>query len=213
MQVSGIILAGGLSSRLGRDKTLLSFNNETLIERTIRVLRDVVDEIIIASNHTSKYNLPGMVEVPDTFPGMGPLGGMHAGLMTAKHEHAFVISSDMPFFSGELVRFLLERRGGYDVVVPEIKKRWEPLCAVYSKSCVGHIEKCLYSNVKQVYQFYQHVNVLKVGEGELAQVGRLEEMFYNLNTPEDYGIVMQRTGAETDPARYEASANEGVRLR
>lgn len=96
MKVSGIVLAGGRSSRMGQDKTLMSINAETLIERTVRELGNVVDEIIIASNQESKYNIPGTVEIPDVFPGMGPLGGIHAGLIAAKYQFSFVVAADMP---------------------------------------------------------------------------------------------------------------------
>lgn len=185
MAVSGIILAGGRSSRMGRDKTLLLYDNETLIERTVRKLRNFVDEIIVASNNTAKYNLPGIVEVPDSYPGMGPLGGMHAGLMAAQHRHSFLVSCDMPFFTEELARYLLERREGYDVVVPEIRNQLEPLCAVYSRNCINPIERCLQANVSQVYRFYSDVRVRKIVESDLCLVGDLEKMFCNLNTPED----------------------------
>jgi len=185
MAVSGIILAGGRSSRMGRDKTLLLFKNETLIERTVRKLQNFVDEIIIASNHTAKYNLPGIVEVPDSYPGMGPLGGMHAGLMAAQHQHSFIVSADMPFFTEELARYLLERRAGCDVVVPEIGNRLEPLCAVYSRNCIEPIEKCLQAGVSQVFRFYPDVRVCKIVESDLRQVGDIKEIFCNLNTPED----------------------------
>jgi molybdopterin-guanine dinucleotide biosynthesis protein A len=185
MAVSGIILAGGRSSRMGRDKTLLSFNNETLIERTLKKLAGVVDEIIIASNHTAKYNFSGVKEVPDHYPGLGPLAGLHAGLLAAQYQYAFVISCDMPLFTGELARYLLGRRSGYDVIAPEIRQRWEPLCAVYSRSCIGPIEQCLQAGVSQVYQFYPEVRVLKIAERELQSVGNLEELFCNLNTPGD----------------------------
>ncbi|HEY3425694.1 MAG TPA: molybdenum cofactor guanylyltransferase [Negativicutes bacterium] len=190
MGVSGIILAGGRSLRMGQDKTLLLFNNETLIERTIKELQNVVDEIIIASNHTAKYNIPSLVEVPDTYPGMGPLGGLHAGLIASKYQHAFVISGDMPLFTGALATYLLERRAGYDVIVPEIRSRWEPLCAVYSRSCIKPIENCLQADVRKVYRFYPQVRVLKISEPELKLVGDVEELFYNLNTPEDFNSLV-----------------------
>jgi molybdopterin-guanine dinucleotide biosynthesis protein A len=190
MEVSGIILAGGRSLRMGQDKTLLLFNNETLIERTIKELQNVVDEIIIASNHTAKYNMPGLVEVPDTYPGMGPLGGLHAGLMASKYQHSFVISGDMPLFTGELATYLLERREGYDVIVPEIRSRWEPLCAVYSRNCIEPIGNCLQADVRKVYRFYPQVRVLKISEAELKLVGDVEELFYNLNTPEDFNSLV-----------------------
>ena len=185
MGVSGIILAGGRSLRMGRDKTLLLFNNETLIERTIKKMQNIVDEIIIASNHTGKYNFADIVEVCDTYPGVGPLGGLHAGLMRAKHQHSFVISGDMPLFTEELATYLLEHKEGYDVVVPKIRNHWEPLCAVYSKNCTHPIEICLQANMKKAYSFYPLVKVLKIFENQLQSIGDIEELFCNLNTPED----------------------------
>jgi molybdopterin-guanine dinucleotide biosynthesis protein A len=185
MAVSGIILAGGRSSRMGRDKTLIHFNNETLIERTIEKISGIADEIIIASNNTAKYNLAGCVEVPDIYPGLGPLAGMHAGLKAAKYQHSFIVSSDMPFFTAELVKYLLKHREGYDAVVPNARGHWEPLCAVYSRSCITPIERCLQAGVRQVFQLYSQVKVLKIEESELKLAGDLDELFYNLNTPED----------------------------
>ncbi|WP_148132808.1 molybdenum cofactor guanylyltransferase [Candidatus Formimonas warabiya] len=192
MGISGIILAGGKSLRMGQDKTFMSFNNETLIEHTVKELQSVTDEIIIASNDLSKYNISGLVEVRDIFPDMGPLGGMHAGLTAAKNDYAFVVSSDLPMFHARLASYLLERRKGYDVVVPEIHGYWEPLCAVYARDCLAAIEKCLRADIRQVSQFYQDVKVLKIKEAELRIFGKTEELFYNLNTPEDYQALVRR---------------------
>lgn len=190
MGISGIILAGGQSVRMGQDKTLMTYNNETLVEHTIKEMQKVADEIIIASNDRNKYNLPGLIEVPDIFPAMGPLGGMHAGLTAAKNNYAFVVSCDMPLFSSKLASFLLERRQEYDVVVPELRDYLEPLCAVYSRNCLGAIEKCLRADIKQVFQFYPDVKVLKVSGQELSNLGKAEELFFNLNTPEDYQVLL-----------------------
>ena len=143
MGVSGMILAGGRSSRMGRDKSLLLFQNQTLVEWTVNKLRLFADDIVIAGNDTAKFNLPGTVEVADVYSGKGPLGGMHAGLMTAKNQYSFTVSCDMPFFNIELPQFLLERSWGFDVVVPQIGKYLEPRCAVYSKNCIKPIEECL----------------------------------------------------------------------
>ena len=192
MAISGIILAGGRSSRMGLDKTLLQYNNETLIERTVRNLRHCADEIIIASNSTAKYNLPGIVEVPDIYPDMGPLGGMHAALLAARHQHSFVVSCDMPFFSTEFVKYMVERKAGYDVVVAEIQKRWEPLCAVYSRNCIEPIERLLQAGVSKVYLFYTDVRVLTISESQLRLVGDIEEIFCNLNTPADLALLKNK---------------------
>jgi len=192
MKASGIILAGGSSSRMGRDKSLMVYNQQTLIERTVNELRKVVDEIVIASNNTSKYGIPGVIEVPDLYPGMGPLAGIHAGLKQIKHQYAFVISCDMPLFRAELAKYLLELSPGYDVVVPQINEYHEPLCAVYSKNCIEPMENCLKAGVKKIYLFYPQVRILMVGREEIEKIGVPEELFYNLNTPEDYRLLLMR---------------------
>lgn len=136
MEASGIILAGGLSSRMGQDKTMMAYNKETLIGHMVKEMRKVAKQIIISSNHTAKYKIPDTLEVPDIYPGMGPMAGMHAGLQAARNTHAFIVAADMPLFKAELAQYLLERSVGYDIVVPIIKGRWEPLCAVYSRNCI-----------------------------------------------------------------------------
>ncbi len=191
MKASGIILAGGRSSRMGCDKTLLSVHSETMIERTVRELRKSVDEIIIASNDQSKYNIPGTLEVRDIYPGMGPLAGIHAGLLAASHPYAFVVAGDMPFFSAELVSRFIELCQGYDAAAPFINGQWEPLCAVYSRECIKPIEQALINNRRNVYQVLPEVNVLKVSEKELNLIGARQEVFCNMNTPDDYARILQ----------------------
>jgi len=191
MEASGIILAGGLSSRMGADKNLMAYSNETLIEHMVKEMRQVVDEIIIASNHTAKYGIPGTTEVQDIYPGMGPLGGIHAGLLATKKPWAFVVATDMPLFRAELANFILERCAEYDVVVPYINGRWEPLCAAYSRECIKPIGECLKADIRQIHRFYSQVKVLKVGEKELRAVGKIDELFYNMNTPEDYRYLCE----------------------
>ncbi len=192
MKVSGIVLAGGRSSRMGQDKTLLSVNAESLIERTVKEMRKAVDEIIIASNQKCKYNIPGTVEIPDVFSGRGPLGGIHAGLLAASYPLAFVVAGDMPFFTADLATYLLSKSAGYDVVAPEIDGYWEPLCAVYSKDCLKPIEQYLVADIRKVYAFYPSVRVLKVKEKELIKMGKIENIFCNLNTPEDYQDLLMK---------------------
>lgn len=185
MAVSGVVLAGGFSSRMGRDKMLLTIENEPLLMRTVKELRSVADEIIVASNHTSRYNLDGVREVADIFPEVGPMGGLHAGLLASKYDAAFVTAGDMPYFTGRLAEYLVSRQAGHDVVVPRIGGQWEPLCAVYSRACIGPIEYCLRAGIRKVFRFYPLVRVLAVDENELAAVGLPADIFFNLNTPAD----------------------------
>lgn len=189
MGVSGIILAGGRSSRMGQDKMLLVFQNETLLARMVNRLRSVVDDIIIASNDTAKYGIEGVREVRDIFPGMGPMGGLHAGLIAAKYDNAFVIAGDMPYFSENVAEYLLSRKAGYDAVVPRLNGYWEPLCAVYSRSCIAPIEYCLLAGIRKVFRFYPAVKVLAVDEDKLNTAGLPANIFYNLNAPEDLAFL------------------------
>lgn len=192
MKFSGIVMAGGHSSRMGQDKTLMSVNKETLIEKTVKELCKVVDEIIIASNQRDKYKIPGTVEILDSFPGMGPLGGIHAGLRAASYQYSFVVASDMPFFTANLAHYLLSRCDGYDVVAPKIEGSWEPLCAVYSKSCLKPIEQYILTDIRSVYGFYPGVRVLNVSKEELLSLGYSGEIFLNLNTPDEYKDLINR---------------------
>ncbi|MBU2702361.1 molybdopterin-guanine dinucleotide biosynthesis protein A [Sporomusaceae bacterium BoRhaA] len=191
MKASGIILAGGHSSRMGRDKTLLKANRETLIERTVRVLGEVSDDLVIASNNTNKYDLPGVTEVVDIYPEMGPLGGIHAGLLMAKYENSLVVSGDMPFLTADLLCYLLQSKQNYDVVVPEFDGKLEPLCAVYSKRCIEPIEACLRSDMRKVQYLYERVRVYKVHGEKLVKFGDLNKLFFNLNTPADLALAKE----------------------
>lgn len=198
MEASGIILAGGLSSRMGQDKTMMTYNKETLIGHVVKEMRKVAKQIIISSNNTAKYKIPDTLEVPDIYPGMGPMAGMHAGLLAAQNTHAFIVAADMPLFKAELAQYLLERSAGYDIVVPIKKGRWEPLCAVYSRNCIKPIEDCLKADIRQIFRFYPQVKVLNVEEDELARIGKSEDLFYNLNTPEDYKNFCEQKRGDAD---------------
>jgi molybdenum cofactor guanylyltransferase len=189
MSASGIVLAGGRSLRMGQDKTLLYFQNETLIRRIVKELQSVVNEVIIASNQTAKYNIDGVSEVPDVYQNKGPLGGLHAGLLAVKSDYAFVTAGDMPFFTAELATYLMARKDGYDAIVPQIRGNWEPLCAVYSRNCIGPIKDCLQADIRKVFRFYPKIRVLAVSEDELKFAGLPAKIFYNLNTPEDLEIL------------------------
>jgi molybdopterin-guanine dinucleotide biosynthesis protein A len=106
----------------------------------------------------------------------------------------------MPLFSARLAEYLLERSPGYDVVVPRINNYWEPMCAVYSKACIDPIEKRLLSGARKVMAFYADVRVLEIAQDEIEAIGRLEDLFYNMNTPEDYQSFLRRM-AQSEPGR------------
>lgn len=183
---SAIILAGGKSSRMGMDKALLKLNNLTLIVGALEKIRVLFDEIIIVTSQSVKYNFKGIKEVVDIFPGQGPLGGIHAGLKTAKYEKAFVVACDMPFWEPDIVKRLWDAATDYDAAVPKKDSFLEPLFAVYSKACLPAIEECFKQNLLSVFDFYQSVNINYVEKDDLLSFTNSKRAFLNINTPEEY---------------------------
>lgn len=183
--MTGLILAGGKSRRMGQDKALIPLGNKTLIERIAEALSLVCDPIIIVTNEPSNYAFLGLEMVGDLIMGHGALSGIHAGLFFSPTPRAFVIGCDMPLVNPTLVRLLMEQKAKWDIVVPRIGDFLEPLHAVYSKRCLSTIEKFLLSGGKKILDIYPRLRVLEVGELELRKIDPELLSFFNVNTPQD----------------------------
>jgi molybdopterin-guanine dinucleotide biosynthesis protein A len=120
-KVSAVILAGGKSRRMGRDKALLEFDGKTLIERVIERVRTVSDDIIIVCNDVDTYAKFGVRIVTDVIPGKGSLGGLYSGMLAAREEYALALACDMPFLNDALLRYLIFLTPGFDVVIPQAR--------------------------------------------------------------------------------------------
>ena len=131
--VTAVILAGGKSSRMKSNKALLPFSGELFIERIHRQLTALFSEVILVTNTPEFYRFLPCRMVPDEFPGLGSLAGIHAGLKHSKTEHIFVVACDMPYLNSELMRQMISKAQESDVVIPESDGGYEPLHAVYSK--------------------------------------------------------------------------------
>ncbi len=186
MKAAGVILAGGKSSRMGEDKSMLEFHGETLISRSVRELRGYVEELIVVSNRQQKYCFPGVKEITDIYRGIGPLAGIHAGLKAAAFEYVFFMACDMPFLEGRLAGMLLENSPGFDVVVPRIGSYLEPLCAVYSKTCLPYIENNIAKKCCRVIDFYPFVKVKYIEEKMIRKITDPKQAFVNINTQDEY---------------------------
>ena len=192
MAVSGIVLAGGRSLRMGKDKTQLIWGRHTLLEQAVCRLRGLADDILVVGSLKDTCCLPGIRQVQDRYKGCGPLGGIHAGLLEAKHEAALVLSCDMPFVTAELTAFLAAKREGFAAIVPRYGERVEPLCAVYARSCLPVIEDLLQVGDNQVRQVFAKVNTCYVEESELQRFGEVKQLFFNLNTPQEWQEALRR---------------------
>ena len=142
MRVTGVIQAGGKSTRMGgRPKALMELGGRRIIDRVADVLRAVTDDLLIVTNTPDAYASLGLPMVPDVFPDHGSLGGIYSGLRAAPGDAAFTVACDMPFLMPEVARLVIDRAALADVVVPMSGGRLETLHACYAKSCLGPIER------------------------------------------------------------------------
>ena len=119
----------------------------------------------------------------------GPLGGIYTGLLHSKDMYNFVVACDMPFINPELIKYMLGKISNYDVVIPEYNNRLQPLCAIYSKSCIRPIEIELSKKNLKVINFLKYVKVKKITEKVVTRLNPEKRCFANINTPRDYQAV------------------------
>ena len=189
MGVTGIVLAGGLSRRLGRDKAIEIFGGEPLISRVIGRLNACTDETVVVVNSEARgEELPlpeDAVSAVDIYPDSGSLGGIFTGLTAASNEWGFVVACDMPFLNEELMDYMLTLRDGCDAVVPFMDGYPEPTHALYSKACLPHIERRLKAGRLKIAGFFDDVRVREVGADEIDRFDSERLSFFNINRPED----------------------------
>lgn len=188
LDATAIILAGGESRRMGRDKADLPWGNASILNYMADMLQKVCREVIVVSNIARAMESSVKV-VADIIPHCGPLSGIHAGLYYSCYSHAFVVGCDMPFAAPEAVEILLEKREGYDAVIPIYSGMMEPLFAVYSKNCIPAAEHLLRAGDYRVISLYPQIRCYYMKEEQLAPPDVLQKMFQNINTPEEYRKV------------------------
>ncbi|MEE9186503.1 MAG: molybdenum cofactor guanylyltransferase [Bacteroidota bacterium] len=178
--ITGAVLAGGKSSRMGRDKALLKLDRRTSIERVVRTLEEVFESVVIISDRGTRYGFLGVPVYPDIFKHCGPLGGIHAALAVAKTNAIFVASCDLALLSSNVVVLIIDKPVRGDVVVASKESGIQPLCGVYSRGCLQPLEEHLRGGQLSVFGFLHGVSTstIDVSENGLALT--------NINTPDEY---------------------------
>lgn len=189
-----VVLAGGRSRRMGRDKATLSTAGQTLTDRIIERLSPVVDEVIVATGARELEPSVGR-SVNDHFAGAGPLAGIHAGLRAAAFDHVWVVACDYPDVDPGIGRQLRQVVTGFDAAVPLIAGRAQGVCAVYSVGLASLIERLIASGQRSVGALLESCRVRYLDEAELRQVDPELTSFRNLNTPADYEEWVRSTSA------------------
>lgn len=186
MKITGVIQAGGKSTRMGGGpKALMELGGRRIIDRVVEVVRAVVADVLLVTNTPDLYASLGLPMVPDAFPDHGSLGGIYSGLRAASGDSAFTVACDMPFLMAEVARLVTRRAAEADVVVPRVGEQLETLHACYGKACLGPIEARLRVGRLKIVGFFDEVRVLTVPEAEVARYRAPEVVFMNVNTPED----------------------------
>ena len=193
--ITAVILAGGMSRRLGRNKALEPFEGEPLIRRVVSRMSRVGDSVAVIVNdeeRAAELNLPdGVASVVDRFPDKGSLGGIVTGLLTATTDWSAFCACDMPFLNPELYEYLASQRTGYDAVVPVVEGRPEPTHALYSRVCIGPIRERIDADDLKISSFFSDVRVLLVPEQEVRSKDPDLLSFFNINTQEDLDTAMK----------------------
>lgn len=188
MQTTGIILAGGKSSRMGTNKALLEIDGKTVIERIVEKLRPIVDNLIIVTNSFEEFAFLELPMVEDEWKGIGPLAGIHAGLTASKTERNLIVACDMPFISPELGTLLLEQLVEYEAVVPQITEQLHPLFAAYKRGVKEEVKKAIELEQLRIRKIFDRIYVKILTETELenlgVQIGQADT--FNMNHPEEY---------------------------
>lgn len=186
----GAVMAGGKSSRLGRDKALLTVNGETLLQRTVATVRRVTDEVLVLGPPERAAQVSGVEVVQDLVPGIGPLGGIYTALRARPGGAVLVVAVDMPLLNAALLRHLVELSDEADVVLPVVEGRGQQLHAVYGPACLPHVERQIASGDYKIDRFFGGVRVRRVEEDELRGFDPRLDSFRNVNTPELWDAVL-----------------------
>lgn len=171
---------------MGRDKASEMIGGESLFQRVVHRIAPVSDQIIVAiAPGQSIPSLPASLQVEtvvDLYPGKGSLGGIYSGLARADSFHSLVVACDMPFLNLALLRYLIQLSPGYDVVIPRLGRKAEPLHAIYSKNCLAPMKGLLERGVLQIIAFFNTVRVRWVEGEEIDRFAPEHLSFFNINT-------------------------------
>jgi molybdopterin-guanine dinucleotide biosynthesis protein A len=184
--MTGIVLAGGESRRMGTNKAFLALDGAPLIEHVLRVMRKVFPRIILVTNTPAAYASYPVDVVTDALKTPGPLTGIYSGLLASSDEHNFVVACDMPFLNAGLLSYMAGVAKPYDIVAPCIGGLLEPLHAIYSKKLLPVIENRLQMNKQRIRAIYEGASVRYVTEIEIDRFDPGRRSFINLNTPHEF---------------------------
>ncbi|MBH0198695.1 MAG: molybdenum cofactor guanylyltransferase [Nitrospira sp.] len=203
--VTGVLLAGGKSRRMGKDKRFLLVGGRPLYERSLAVLRSLFQEVRIVIAQDSPPVVSDVPVLRDLVPDCGTLGGIYTGLKEAGTAHIFVVACDMPFLNSSVIRYLVSLKSQADAVVARLSHGVQPTHAVYSRRCLPVFEEMVKTGRLKVQDCIGHpsIKVRLVEYEELREIDPEGHSFLNVNTPADLETVrlLHEHPTESPPSR------------
>jgi molybdopterin-guanine dinucleotide biosynthesis protein A len=197
--ITGVILAGGKSRRMGTNKALLRISGKTLLERTAELLKPLFPHVLLSTQSKEDYTFLGLESIGDRYTSIGPLGGIHSGLVNAKTDRVFFMSCDMPLMTPETIRCILDYPERKKIVVARADGFIQQLCGLYHRALLPSIESLIHSHAQKEHS---KCSVLELVEREESCIIEIQkefpllppDVFYNMNRPEDYDYILSRIG-------------------
>ncbi|MCK4852656.1 MAG: molybdenum cofactor guanylyltransferase [Bacteroidales bacterium] len=185
---TGILLAGGQSSRMGKEKGLIFWKGKTFAQHAIDILSPLCTDFIISTN-TNQYDSLGFPVVGDVYSDSGPMGGILSALKISNTEKNLVIPSDTPFVSTEIYRYLISHAGSFDAIVPiDHESFYQPLCAIYSRSILPAMEAQITERVLGFAPLFSKIEIKAIPFH--LELGFYDSRtFYNINLPADLEAI------------------------
>ncbi len=199
MKRGTIVLCGGRSTRMGRDKATLPFGDEVMLQRVVRLLAPLVDEIVVVGRAGQTMPLlPESVRiVHDEVEGQGPLGGLGPGLAATTADAVYVTGCDVPFLEPAVVELLFERLAGHDIAVSRAEGYRHPLASVYRRDVRETLAQLFFLGKRRPIDLFAELDTVYVDEEDLRAVDPDLLTLANLNTPEAYGDALARLAKGT----------------
>ncbi len=196
--ISGIILAGGKSTRMGSDKAMLKIGGTPAIERIYDTVSGIFRDTMIISDRPENYAYLTSNIHPDIYHSMGPLGGIHSALANAKENQIFVVSCDMPLIHESAIRYIISRIDNTDITLPVAFGRLQPLCGIYSKNCLPVFEgilsgagksDCSKSRELKLIRALESFDIGLINTIDFDRLDLNRDCFLNMNNKEDYDEI------------------------
>ena len=191
MKTAAVILAGGMSRRMGRDKAALPFGEETMLARLVRTYRPYFDITAVSLNRPGRFDTYGALEIVDRHPGDGPMAGLEAAFLDTDADLIFLTGTDLPFGDPALAQRLMEARGEHDICLIRSDKGPEPLFAVYSASCLDAVRRSLAEGRRSMFNILRTMDTLELTAEDLPEFD-LGTILRNVNDPEEYARALNK---------------------